>query len=86
MKQEPQPLEYARPPDTSARDLKQRRARQLLFYFIAVVLVGTVLRLAAAAWLEAVASIANLVIMVGCIGTACWASVLFDLSGSGRAR
>jgi hypothetical protein len=86
MKEEPQTLEYARPPESSARDLKQRRARRVLLYFLAVVLVGTLLRMAAALWSDAVASIANLVIIIGSVGTAWWASVLFDLGGSGRAR
>jgi hypothetical protein len=56
----------------------------VLFYFIAVVLVGTVLRTAAALWSEAIASIANLVIIVGSVGTAWWAGVLFDLGGDSR--
>ena len=52
MKQDPQPLEYARPLEPSAHELKHRRARRMLMSFIAVVAVGTVLRMVAARWLR----------------------------------
>ena len=85
MKQDPpQPLEYARPAEPTAHEMKVRRARQKLVSFIVVVAVGTVLRTVAAWWSEPLSGLATLVIIVGSVGAAWWASVLFDLGGSGR--